>query len=502
MKHKKFIDSTQAQKFSLVHHNKDDKFTLQPIAPSQNLLKKGKWDTSQRPIISDSESNSENELYEKTGEAALYGIYFDDQNEYDYLQHLKTVGGGTLIENNSTPKPDINNIFPEQEQKKVTFDLPDSDSDSDLEILDPEVQEAIDALENESYADNVDDDFFSALNSEDIPDKYRDLAQPTHEQEHQEEWYKQFKSYMKHRSDSDDADSQGSLDMSQSNYTASKSVNGSMKRKIKREARLESLYSVSSSVLPRNKYLVSLDDGFEKLMDGEYASDTEESQDDDTDNSDVDSVTDYRLNAALDELDPSSTDGIQQIESLRKQLQDGLDLETERQRAYRILEQDDTQSDTDQSTSDQEKNAWDCQSILSTYSNIYNRPKILDVPKIQLKNGIPVEYTKKKHAELVKKSAGTVHDALDTISEKDENITDDSDNENDDTVQSTVLKGTPRPRSESPDSKKARKAQLKQEKKQRRELKKSVKEAYKAEKSRQTKTLRNKVIQAKTVSGI
>ena len=50
---------------------------------------------------------------EKAGEAALHGIYFEDQNEYDYMKHLKTVEnvpGSYLFDSSSKIKTKLGGI--------------------------------------------------------------------------------------------------------------------------------------------------------------------------------------------------------------------------------------------------------------------------------------------------------------------------------------------------------------------------------------------------------
>merc|ERR1711974_512408 len=47
-----------------------------------------------------------------------------------------------------------------------------------------------------------------------------------------------------------------------------------------------------------------------------------------------------------------------------------------------------------------QREQWDCESILSTYSNLYNHPTLLDEPKKQIKlskkTGLPVDFVGRK----------------------------------------------------------------------------------------------------------
>lgn len=40
---------------------------------------------------------------------------------------------------------------------------------------------------------------------------------------------------------------------------------------------------------------------------------------------------------------------------------------------------------------------WDCQSILSTYSNLYNHPKIIEEPKVRINGLLCKELVKIQH---------------------------------------------------------------------------------------------------------
>eukprot|EP01090_Pellita_catalonica_P009054 TRINITY_DN2011_c0_g1_i1.p1 TRINITY_DN2011_c0_g1~~TRINITY_DN2011_c0_g1_i1.p1 ORF type:complete len:256 (+),score=98.70 TRINITY_DN2011_c0_g1_i1:46-813(+) len=110
---------------------------------------------------------------------------------------------------------------------------------------------------------------------------------------------------------------------------------------------------------------------------------------------------------------------------------------------------------------------WDCESILSTYSNLENHPKILGEEesikkkpkKIQLssRSGIPLGVLpkkKEKKKELPKKSRNL---------------------------------GAPRPKGEAAEMKRQRKRELKEQRRQRREEKKLTKIAYKQEELAQKK---------------
>merc|ERR1712205_250959 len=103
---------------------------------------------------------------------------------------------------------------------------------------------------------------------------------------------------------------------------------------------------------------------------------------------------------------------------------------------------------------------WDCETIVSTYSNLYNHPKSIDQPRIQIssKTGVALGYLPES---MYKKQAGRA--------EEDE----DEDEEEDEEEDAPVNLGAKR-RGETKEEKKARKAALKDLRRVKREHKKGL----------------------------
>ncbi|KAK6353496.1 hypothetical protein TWF696_005459 [Orbilia brochopaga] len=110
MPRRKWIDKKSAQTFSLVHRSQQDPLTHDPdasqmvfkeiITPNTNTPVPEKPPTSRRhrpafssasSAISDLDSQYGSQIRKNEGEAALYGIYYDD-TEYDYMQHMRDIG--------------------------------------------------------------------------------------------------------------------------------------------------------------------------------------------------------------------------------------------------------------------------------------------------------------------------------------------------------------------------------------------------------------------------
>jgi protein LTV1 len=135
---------------------------------------------------------------------------------------------------------------------------------------------------------------------------------------------------------------------------------------------------------------------------------------------------------------------------------------------------------------------WDCQSIISTYTNTENHPSLISVKRIELdKRGTPItaqEREKKRKAaavaqareNLIKKEYASFHSFFLFLSF------------------SSVNLGKVRSKEETKEEKKARKAALKEERKGKRAQKKTQKVAFKKEEVRIQKTVAGQVTQAQT----
>ncbi|KXG49745.1 Low temperature viability protein [Penicillium griseofulvum] len=104
---KQWIDKKNASTFQLFHRSQndplihdtsaDDRFLYQvggpapAPAPAPSSVK-----TSKKPLpnLSDLQSEYGDSARKNEGEAANYGVYYDDSN-YDYMQHLRELGSGT-----------------------------------------------------------------------------------------------------------------------------------------------------------------------------------------------------------------------------------------------------------------------------------------------------------------------------------------------------------------------------------------------------------------------
>lgn len=237
------------------------------------------------------------------GEAALYGIYYDDTG-YDYMQHLRAVGAQDgfeciLIEAPSSSKPnakksqriDIRDLpqeaFPSASELPRTYEsqqaIPESIAGFQPD-MDPHLRQTLEALEDDAFVDDgLEDDFFGQLvadgerdSDEDVDFEFKDngaeeLQGEVDQNDGEVQWEERFKHFLQARqknpiSHSDDGSEGGdTVGM----LPAISVVGGKKRRKGTSDA---SGYSMSSSSMYRNEALQTLDERFDQVILGGWHS--------------------------------------------------------------------------------------------------------------------------------------------------------------------------------------------------------------------------------------
>ena len=240
------------------------------------------------------------------GEAAAYGIYFDD-TDYDYMQHLRPVGmredgvEGMLIEAPSKGKG--------KSKEPITLvDLPPEVLPSAVEVpknyesqqaipssiagfqpdMDPHLRQVLEALEDEEFVeDDADDDFFGELvaggergSDEDIEFEFREEgvedeeSEPTAAGSHadydgEEDWEARYARFKKDQritgptsEDGSDVEFQSEGGDTVGTLPQFSVIGGKKRRKGSSDA---SGYSMSSSSMFRNQGLTTLDEQFDRV---------------------------------------------------------------------------------------------------------------------------------------------------------------------------------------------------------------------------------------------
>lgn len=302
---RQFVNKKNATTFQLVHRSQRDpeihneeasQRVFVPIQTIEKSSKDGEVRSSGRKTIqtkAELAADFDGKVRENEGEAAEYGVYYDDTS-YDYMQHLRPTGnmGAVMLENPAITKAG---------KKKTAFELPEDVKPSAVERphnyqdqqavqdsitgfrpdMDPRIREVLEALEDETEAEEADsEDWFQELTKggvvaeEESDDFSHDdwgaeedeegwdsddtaKAAPTaRRREPRSEWEQEFSVFK--RAGADAIEEEGSI-VSTAFTAAStgriKHGNGS----------IGTGFSMSSSALYRNEGLTLLDDRFDRV---------------------------------------------------------------------------------------------------------------------------------------------------------------------------------------------------------------------------------------------
>ncbi len=269
-------------------------------------------------------------IRENEGEAAEYGVYFDD-TEYDYMQHLRDLGQGEGEAVFVEAKPLINqgkgkqkqslddalrqlnlenqsadlldeSILPSKNLQHVTYqaqqNVPDAIAGFQPD-MDPRLREVLEALDDDAYVDEEDDDLFQELakdsrelGADEFDDSYPeyeddegwesdDTAKPAREYREEQvpelvdtskqpdegpsqDWMENFNKFKSEQKGAKKtAAAPAASEVESSIFTTT--TNGGRKKKRKGALTNPSSYSMSSSALVRTEQMGILDSRFEVL---------------------------------------------------------------------------------------------------------------------------------------------------------------------------------------------------------------------------------------------
>ncbi|KAM5166999.1 protein LTV1 homolog [Callospermophilus lateralis] len=458
-KKKPFIEKKKAVSFHLVHRSQRDPLAADETAP-------------QRVLLPTQKINDE----ERRAEQRKYGVFFDD--DYDYLQHLKEPSGPSEL----IPASTFHSSKDEKEETSVIpstgIKLPSSvfasDFEEDVGLLnkaapvsgprldfDPDIVAALDDDFDFDNPDNLLEDDFILQANKPTGEERMDIQKC--ESEDGSEW--EDVDDEKGSSSDDDYDTAGLV--SDDDMAAPGKPLTPMEKHLFWDEETKSRfteYSMTSSVMRRNEQLTLHDERFEKFYE---------------------QYDDVEIGA----LDNAELEGSVQVDSNRLQevLNDYYKEKAENCVKLNTLEpfedQDLPVNELDESEEEEiitvvleeAKEKWDCESICSTYSNLYNHPQLIKYqpkPKqihLSSKTGIPLNVLPKKGltAKQVERMQMINGSDLPKVSTQ------------------------PRSKNESKEDKRARKQAVKEERKERRVEKKANKLAFKLEKRRQEKELLN-----------
>ncbi|KAI0431850.1 Low temperature viability protein [Xylaria sp. FL1042] len=343
----KWIDKKTAQHFTLVHRPQNDPLIHDAEAPSMILNPTNNRNASKGKKLNDlaSELSQDDVVHMRAneGEAANYGVYYDD-TEYDYMQHLRDLGSSGAgdvvfveakteqnkgkgkhkqsledairqldLEDEERKKRELfdDSFLPSKNLQHVTYqaqqDIPDAISGFQPD-MDPRLREVLEALEDEAYVDDEDDDIFKELAKdgreldeiefeEDDGWETDDTAKPRKEYNDDaevpdlvpvagaseeedsfegeeadvvknENWLEDFKKFKKNQKVGSRPVAPSHSDMQSSILTTT--TNGGRRKKRKGALTSQSGYSMTSSSLVRTEQLSLLDARFEVLEQKQY----------------------------------------------------------------------------------------------------------------------------------------------------------------------------------------------------------------------------------------
>ncbi|GAN03226.1 low temperature viability protein [Mucor ambiguus] len=528
---KPFIDKKSAKHFHVVHRSQKDPLindseapdrVLQEVLPINQMKHKSQEEIER--VKAKPQKLTQDEIDQRIGQAAQYGIFFDD-GEYDYTQHLKPIGGTDSVfleapAKKEKPKTLNDSMFKDddvhRDQKNPNlFQLPSNVLPSNIEMsvgvmnqttgldgglqpdMDPRLREVLEALSDEEYVENdLDDDFFEALNADGEP----------YDPAEDEEYYDSEEEYEDYEVEAEEGeeineenyDWQAAFNkfkLSQNRRAGSDDGSDDFDRQTKQTG-----FSVSSSAMHRNTQLRLLDDRFEKIEE-EYADDDDESEYDSNaedleERADFDAILDeflekYEIVGKKMQPKLEGETSAAKLDSMRQGLIKPSVAEEEKKELERSTRQKLTQSALEPKLErpvQRQRETWDVQSVISTYSNLENHPSLINDKgpskriRIDPKTGMPVL------VEVERKQKKQQQQQVESDAEDDDEEEEDDDQDED----SSDNKGAPRSKAETKEEKRARKQAIKDAKKNRREEKKSTKSAFKTEENRQKKILQQK----------
>ncbi|KAG8577521.1 hypothetical protein GDO81_010209, partial [Engystomops pustulosus] len=378
-KKKPFIEKKKAVTFHLVHRSQRDPLAADETAPQRVLLPADKVETEKRKA-----------------EQRQYGVFFDD--DYNYLQHLKETGPVELVPSERPRAPSRiivteDGIVEEvaQSLQGPSINLPSSVFASEFEEdvgllnkaaprglcldLDPDIVAALDDdFDFENPDNQLDDDFILHANDPTTIDRNEYGGDNEWEDVDTEE----------DGSEEGDFDSDGPF-----SEEGGEGGDGSMKEFMFMQEETKSRfsqYSMSSSVMRRNEQLTLLDERFEKFY--EQFDDDEIGALDNTELEGFIRVDSNRLQDVVEDYFKEKAKECVKLNALEHAPELGLIEEDE--------EAEEEEEEMQTIVIEEPKEKWDCESILSTYSNLYNHPQLIKDPpkaktiKVSAKTGIPL----------------------------------------------------------------------------------------------------------------
>lgn len=464
---KKFIENKEATKFRLLHRSQKDPL-IADDQHGQHVL---------HPIETDKEAE----------ERRKYGIYYKD--DYDYLRHLKQVGEVIEVEGAEpveceviladNPRNRLPSCIFETKGVELKVGLLNQAASSNelLPNIDPDVAAALDGnvepisgLEDE--VEELEDDFVQMANGGDgavVDGAEGNVSEMRDEEAGRQEMMRRFGLIRRSKdkfsdessADDDEEDTDAAVD-GEANEDAESLGTTTAERKSK-----FTNYSMSSAVVKRSDGLRHIDDHFESLYESQYGEEQEGEVDEDeavANKSRIDPNNSERFRALLEEEEAG----------LQRRFPRELPDEELKEAVLRYAEAKEGQEEEDQEETEHilipqsgaaKRGRWDCESILSTYSTLYNHPTEIREPSGNNKRKINSGLTKSGLNNLEKMEVDQQKEFAPSIRSS-----------------RVSTASTFRPKGETPEERRLRKQAIKEERRERRHEKKANKVAFQEQK--------------------
>lgn len=448
----------------MVHRSQQDPLIVDENAPQHVLVP---TDSTSIPGPS---AKPKVDLKKRKEEQQKFGVFFDD--EYDYLQHLRTVDEQVVEWEPVEPRQKSKEIKPKEDEPKLK--LPSSVFASEFEEDEGLLRRAIPSKGPRPDWDPdvvaaLDDDFdFEDPNNE-LEDNFIEMAMQDREtiEEGDEEEYE------------DDERAWSDADSNEADYSDDEDhdklapLRGFGQEETKSRF---TEYSMSSSVIHRNEQLSLLDDKFEKFYE-QY------------DDLEVGALDCEEIEGSIDPNNDILLQYATEFKKEHKNIPYEKSHDIARLTKLQIKDESSEEEMIELEVSDDEEKKWDCESILSTYSNLYNHPKLINEParklRIQInpKTGIPENVLSENTSKLTAKALTKLNTEAPSGSGPKSLCAE--------SVISTLSVLSIRPKDETPEEKRERKKLLKEYRAERRIERKANAEAFKEEKIRQDRIRAN-----------
>ena len=493
-----FIDKKSAHKFSLVHRSQRDPLQADEHAGDHVLM----------PIDNPTEEGDITDPSNMTKEEkAKYGITYDD--DYDYMQHLRPRGEGFLVLADN-PDPLSRTEFTlkgdgdDESTEDVSFGnikLPSgvfaSAQEEDIGMLnkgvlprgpqpdwDPDIVQALDDdVDFEDPDMFLDDDFISKANADGGYDGCNDLSEGLFSEQRDPSERGIFSQQRQQDKKDNDDDGEWETASEDGSYISSDNLMSGDELDDFADEETKTRftnYSMTSSIIRRTEGLKVLDDRFERIME-EYDEveigciEQEEVQG-------VLNVNNQLINNVIDDFYQSNKK--HPFSETKAESGDEVKIDEDLMNEAEEEGGDEDEKLFTEFMKEEPKEKWDCESIISTYSNIYNHPKLIEE---ESKRPLPKKY------ELHKRTGIPI--GVFDKNEDGDDAEDEEDLDDQDIVIETVVLNNVRNKGETPEERKQRKKDVKEQRKNRRIEKKTNKIAFKYEQKKQEKVNNNTVVQ-------